>query len=226
MYAISDLHYQPKKETVVIPTRIGQEFEGGYLAGVIRVKDSAYLILVAPKSTEGSVQFKTQLSSTPGTQLVNNGWSNSRSMDDTDHPAAHFCRNLKVNGQTDLYLPSRDELELCYRNLKPTTNNNRVYAAGTYTSNLSLANGTNLSSIPSGSAYTKTDPALTIVTAFQTGSVEAFSPYWYWTSTESSSDTNDSLLQGFAHGNQVWYDKTTVVRVRGVRRVPILIDKE
>ena len=125
-----------------------------------------------------------------------------------------------------MYLPSRDELELCYRVFKPTARDNATYTAGTFIGNLSLANGTNLNSIPTGAAYTETDPARTIVTAFQTGSVEAFSLDWHWTSTEYSSITDASLLQNFSSGNQAWSSTLGVNRVRGIRRVLILIDKE
>ena len=210
----------------MIPTRIGQKFEGGYFAGVIRVKDRAYLVLAAPKSTEGSVRFKTQRSGTPGIHRVNDGWSNTNAMNDTEHPAAQYCRNLNVGGNTDWYLPSRDELELCYRNLKPTDRSNTTSGAGDFSGNLSLANGTNLNSIPTGSAYTETDPTRTIVTAFQTGNVEAFALAWYWTSTESSSYTNYSLIQHFSDGGQLWNFKTSVYRVRGARRVLILLNDE
>ena len=206
----------------MIPTRIGQKFEGGYFAGVIRVRDSAYLVLVAPKSTEDSVQFKTTYSSTSGTRRVNDGWANTNAMNDVEHPAAQYCRSLTVGRHTDLYLPSRDELELCYRVFKPTNLSNDTYDAGNFTGNLSLENGTNRSSIPTGAAYTETDPTCTIVTAFQTGNVEAFdTSSWYWTSTESSSFTYRSLIRYFSNGNQGWYLKTNVLRVRGVRRVLI-----
>ena len=205
----------------MIPTRIGQKFEGGYFAGVIRVSDCAYLVLAAPKSTERSVQFKTTYSSTSGTHRVNDGWANTNAMNDVEHPAAQYCRSLTVGRHTDLYLPSRDELELCYRVFKPTNQVNLTYPAGTFDGNLRLANGTNLNSIPTGSAYTEINPARTIVTAFQTGSVEAFAADWYWTSTEYSSITNTSLIQDFSDGDQDWGLKTNMRRVRGVRRVLI-----
>ena len=210
----------------MIPTRIGQKFEGGYFAGVIRVRDCAYLILVAPKLTEGSVQFKTYCSGTPNTHLVNDGWANTNAMNDTEHPAAQYCRNLNVGEHTDWYLPSRDELELCYRNLKPTDWYNLTYTAGTFDGNLSLENGANLNSIPTGAAYTATNPASTIVTAFQTGSVEAFAVGWYWTSTEFSSTANGSLIQNFSNGNQNWFHKLNVYRARGICRVLILLNDE
>ena len=208
----------------MIPTRIGQHFEGGYLAGVIRVRDCAYLILVAPKFTEGSVRFKTTYSSTARIQSVNDGWANTNAMNDSVHPAAHYCRSVNVNGYADLYLPSCDELELCYRVFNPTNWRNATYTAGTFPSNLSLANGTNRSSIPTGAAYTETNPTQTIVTAFREGRVEAFdTSKYYWTSTEYSSTTRYSLIQHFFNGIQGWDYKTNVYRVRCVRR--ILIDQ-
>ena len=210
----------------MIPTRIGQKFEGGYFAGVIRVRDCAYLILVAPKSTEHThIRFNiTGVCCTLRIQSVNDGWANTNAMNDSAHPAAQYCRSLTVGGHTDLYLPSRDELELCYRVFKPTNLSNDTYVAGNFTGNLSLENGTNRSSIPTGAGYTETNPAQTIVTAFRAGSVEAFALDYYWTSTESSSGTNASLIQLFYNGTQNWLYKIGVNRVRGVRRVLILTE--
>ena len=207
----------------MIPTRIGQKIEGGYFAGVIRVKDCAYAILAAPKSTERSIPFKTHCSGTPNTQLVNDGWSNTNAMNDSAHLAAQYCRSLNVGGHADLYLPSRDELELCYRVFKPIDWSNTTSGVGTLSFDLRLATGTNLNAIPTGAAYTKTDPARTVVTSFQTGSVEAFdTSSYYWTSTESSSYTIHSLIQTFSNGDQGWYTKDSVYRVRGIRRVLIV----
>ena len=36
------------------------------------------------------------------------------------HQAANFCHTLNIDGFCDWYLPSRDELEFIYHNLKPT----------------------------------------------------------------------------------------------------------
>ena len=205
----------------MIPTRIGQKIEGGHFAGVNRIQNCVYAILVAPKTTEHKrIQFKTHNSITPGILSVNDGMANTLAMDDKLHPAAQYCRSLNVCGHTDYYLPSRDELELCYRYLKPTEFQNTTVPAGTLSGNLKLATGTNYNSIPTGAAYTATNPAQTTVTVFQKGGVEAFEN-WHWTSTESSSYTNYSLIQNFSDGDQLWSYKTHVVRVRPVRRVSI-----
>ena len=203
------------------PTRIGQKIEGGYFTGFNRIQNCVYAILVAPKSTEHThLRFKTHNNSTHSILSVNDGLTNTLSMDDTTHPAAQYCRSLNVCGHTDYYLPSRDELELCYRNLKPTECCNTTLPAGTRRGNLRSATGTNPNSIPTGAAYTATNPAQTTVTPFRYGGAEAFE-YWYWTSTESSSYTNYSLIQNFSDGDQLWSYKTHVVRVRPVRRVSI-----
>ena len=205
----------------MIPTRIGQKIEGGHFAGVNRIQNCVYAILVAPKSTEHTrLRFKIHNSSTPGILSVNDGIANTLAMDDKLHPAAQYCRSLNVCGHTDYYLPSRDELELCYRYLKPTECCNTTLPASTRRGNLKLATGTNPNSIPAGAAYTATNPARTTVTPFRYGGAEAFE-YWYWTSTESSTNSNHSLYQDFSDGHQYWSNKPNVFRVRGVRRVLI-----
>ena len=207
---------------MLIPTRVGQRFEGGVFAGVIRVGNFAYAVIVAPKSTQViGLPFKTSADATANTQSVNDGWANSTSMNDSSHPAAQYCCNLAVGGYTDWYLPSRDELELCYRYLKPTTDNNWVGTPGS--GNLGLANGTNPNSDFAGAAYTTSNPTRTTVTTFRSGGVEAFdTDTYYWTSTEYSSGTSDALFQDFNDGNQLYYNKPyTGNKVRAVRRVVI-----
>ena len=205
----------------MIPTRVGQKFKGGYFTGVIRIGTTCYAIIVAPKSTQTSgLPFKTSDSATANTQSVNDGWTNTNSMNNSSHPVAQYCRNMTAGGYTDWYLPSRDELELCYRNLRPTTQNNWVGTPGS--GNLGLANGTNPNSDPAGAAYTTTNPAQTTATTFRSGGVEAFDEAYYWSSTEYSSDTSYALFQDFGDGYQNYYTKTyTGYEVRGVRRVVV-----
>ena len=203
-----------------LPTVFGQAWGGGYYAGVIKVGTTRYALIVAPKSTQTSLQQKTSAGGTANTQSVNDGWTNTNSMNDSSHPAAQYCRNMTAGGYTDWYLPSRDELELCYRNLKPTTNDNATGV--TSGGNLPTTPGENPNSDPAGDAYTTTNPAQTTATTFRTGGVEAFdTDTYYWTSTEYSAGTGHSLIQDFSNGNQHWVNKTSGYRVRSVRRVQI-----
>ena len=205
----------------MIPTRIGQKNEGGYFTGLNRIQNCVYAILVAPKSTEHTnLEFKTHRGTTPGILSVNDGLKNTLAMDDKLHPAAQYCRSLNVCGHTDYYLPSRDELELCYRYLKPTEHCNTTEPASARRGNLKLATGTNWNSIPTGTAYTATNPTQTTVSVFQKGGAESFGG-WYWTSTEFSTYTYTSVGQYFSNGNQTWGNKTYGYSVRAVRRVLI-----
>ena len=207
----------------MIPTRVGQKFSGGAFVGVIRESDECYALIVAPGCTETTgIPFKTSKTATPNTQSVNNGWTNTRAMNNDSHPAAQYCCILTEGGYTDWYLPSRDELELCYRYLKPGTDYNTTYAAGNFSGNLGLANGTNPNSVPAGATYTLTNPAQTAVIAFRTGGVEAFNSAYYWTSTEYSATTSNTLFQNFGYGYYGNFCKTcTRYKVRAVRRVLI-----
>ena len=204
----------------MILTRIGQKIEGGHFTGFNRIQHCVYSIIVEPKSLQDQLAIKTVCSATLNTQSVNNGWANTASMNDNSHPAAQYCRTLTAGGYTDWYLPSRDELELCYRYLKPTTTNNTT-SDPSIGGNQNTQPGTNLNSVPVGAPYTTTKPLQTIVTAFCTGSVAAFDAGWCWTSTESSTNPSSSLFQYFSDGTQYWLSKTNVYRVRGIRRIPI-----
>ena len=210
----------------MIPTRVGQRFEGGYFTGVIRVGERVYAAIVAPKSTEVTgIPFQIKNSKqTLGKQLANDGRANTLSINNSFYPAAQYCCNMAVGGYADWYLPSRDELELCYRYLKPTTESNFVYFDRQYYSgNLSLANGSNPNSIPVGTAYTTTTPTGTIVTIFYIGSAEAFATNAiYWTSTEYSSRTSSALFQSFSSGRRSYVNKIySGYNVRAARRVLI-----
>ena len=137
----------------MIPTRLGQLVKGCMLVGLNRIGQQAYAILVAPRSTDTKLPQKTSYSCTPSAQSVINGFANTHVMNNCEHPAAQYCASLTVNGQGDFYLPSRNELELCFRTLKPTNLSNFTYSADSARGNLSLASGSNNSSIPTGAPY-------------------------------------------------------------------------
>lgn len=198
----------------MILTRLGQVIEGCMFVGLNRVGNQAYAILVAPSSTESELRQKTSDSCTLGTQSVIDGFANTHVMNNCEHLAARYCASLTVNGRGDFYLPSRNELELCFRTLKPTNLSNFTYSADSAQGNLSLASGSNNSSIPTGAPYTQHSPNLTIIvnTSFN------FIPEYHWTSTEASLDLGDSLIQSFISGHQGRNDKTTEYMVRAVRR--------
>lgn len=210
------------------PPPIGSAYEGGYYAGTIILSNVAYYLIVAPKATgETTAIWSSSSQSAPGgTRTLHNGLNAtnaSLSLSPDSYPAAKFCRNLTIGGYTDWYMPARDELELCYRNLKPSTTSNatsiRNKSALTYSPYNDLStdtHGINRNSSPVGAAYTASNPARTSVVLFQSGQAESFGSD-YWCSSENS--LSSAWIQYFSDGAQ-WSDTKTIThRVRAVRKV-------
>lgn len=202
----------------------GTPFGGGYYAGRISIDGEIYALVVAPASVGGQttsgLRWKTSNTGTSGTFSLNDGWVNTQSMVAAGislHPAAQFCKNLTIGGYNDWYLPSVNELEVAYRNLKPSTIGNYVSEGP------NGSTGYNPDSIPVGTAYTTSNPSRTNVSAFIEGGAEAFyTSNHYWTSTQLSSNPGPfAWAQSFAHGQQDFLSKNTPYFVRGFRRVLI-----
>ena len=199
------------------PTVIGQAFGGGFYAGQIGVSSVAtHYLVVGPKSTAqaggGGLAWKNANTATPGADSDINGPQNTADMvadgNSTVYPCAHFCNDLSTGGQTDWYMPARNELEVCYYNLKPTTTSNNT------------GYGINANAVPARTSnYTSGTPAQTSATAFQTGNAEAFDSNAYWTSTEGSS--TNAWRDYFNNGYKNSGTTTIVFRVRAIRRVAV-----
>ena len=211
------------------PTVFGQAYGGGFYAGKIVQGGTSYYVIVAPKVQGGTstLQYKTTADAAPAaTQTLNNGPAASSSMNSASYPAAQFCEGLTIGGFSDWYLPSRDELELCYRNLKPTTTANNTSArpksSYTYPEGNDVSGdtmGINRNSSPAGAAYTSGNPAQTTSAAFITGGAEAFAADYYWSSTEYSATF--AWLQNFGVGYQYFDGKDISFYVRAIRRLPV-----
>jgi len=197
-----------------VPTVIGQAFGGGFYAGQIGVGGVAtHYIIVGPiASAFDYTKWKNVQTATTGADSVIDGPQNTADIvadgSSTVYPAAHFCNNLTVGGYTDWYLPAKNELEVCYYNLKPTTTNNNT------------TSGANTNAVPSrGSNYTTGTPAQTSATDFQSTGAEDFSTDAYWSSTENSAST--AWDQYFSNGGQFGGLKTFNMRLRAVRRIAV-----
>lgn len=198
----------------------GQAYGGGFYVGKIQTGGQIYALVLAPRNS-GRTQLAWSLD--PGyvtnATSLDDGWSNTQvmmSISPSQFPAANFCRNLDINGYTDWYLPSINEVEMCYRAFKPDTTLNSTDSYGPYSSN-----GYNPSSIPIGAPYTTTDPAVTTLTDFlgSSGS-EALDGILLWSSTEYTSGIEAYRVR-ILNGQQGILSKGLARYVRAVRRIPI-----
>jgi len=196
--------------TPAIP--IGAAFGGGFFAGQISTAGNGvadYNLVIGPvASAQTNLEWKTSNTTTAGTTSVIDGPTNSSNMNNASHPAAQFCEGLTIGGFSDWYMPAKNELEVCYFNLKPSTTINDTFS------------GTNTNAVPSrGSNYTSGTPARTSAAAFQSGGSEAFTALDHWSSTENSATL--AWKQSFNDGEQYGGSKTNPFRVRAVRRVAV-----
>jgi hypothetical protein len=198
---------------VPLPT-VGSALQGGFFAGQIGVSSVAtHFLIVAPLSSgQTTNQWKNTRTATPGADSDINGPQNTADMvadgNSTVYPCAHFCNNAVIGGFSDWYMPAKNELEVCYFNLKPTTTSNNT------------ASGINPNAVPArASNYTSGNPAQTSAAAFQSDGAEPFFAGRYWSSTEFSATLVRN--QVFSNGYQGNYLKDYSVRVRAVRRVAV-----
>ena len=189
---------------------IGEAYGGGFFAGLIRIGSSTYGLIVAPKDGGEIVGEWGPRKAVDGALSFFDGHANTQAMADAGSDIALWAYSLKIGDNSDWYIPSRDELEVCYRNLKPTDDSNYC------------GSGDNPSTYLPSYAYAPDTPAQTSVEAFREDGSEAFDPMWHWTSTQYAGDASDAWSQGFLGGIQGNLGKGYKGRVRAVRR--FLID--
>ena len=148
----------------------GTPFEGGFFGGIAHIGDALYALIVAPKADgETELPWIDKYKAVPGAQSYDDGLANTAAMREAGSDLAKWVTDLRIAGHADWYLPSQDELEILYRNLKPTTRENYCYARS----------GINLSAAVPTRPYTPTHPVQTPAEPFQSGAAEAFDSTWY-----------------------------------------------
>jgi hypothetical protein len=142
---------------------------------------------------------------------VIDGPANSAAMNSATYPAAQFCEGLTIGGFSDWYMPAKNELDICYFGLKPTTASNTTL------------HGTNLNAVPTRTSnYTTGTPAQTSAAAFITGTgAEAFTASTYWNSTQKIGVPNGGGITYFNNGYFNGDSKLNTFRVRATRRVAV-----
>lgn len=198
-------------ENVSVTISSGNAHAGGFFAGLILVHGETHALIVSPKA-EGEHDDAELLKSganVPGALSFFDGEANTAALAAAGSDLAKWAQGLAIGGFTDWYLPSRDELEICYRAFKPTDEENYCWR------------GDNPSSVPAGYAYSKDSPAQTGIEAFKAGGAEAFEDTWYWTSTQCAGIESYAWYQDFDLGGQDHGHKDYELRARAVRRYKI-----
>ena len=191
---------------------IGTTMDGGFYAGRIRIADQVFALIVASKA-EGETEavWHDEENRIDGAQSFNDGAANTQAMAEAGSDLAKWARDLRIAGHADWYLPSQDELEVIYRNLKPTTRENYCWARA----------GINLSAVEPTRPYTPDFPKQTLAEAFQAGGEQAFADEWHWSSTQPASYADYAWFQDFTNGYQNIYVILNELRARAVRRLAI-----
>ena len=202
-----------------IPIVPGTPYAGGFYVGRMLVDDQKYALIVAPKASgQTTLQWKATNTTTLNTASVWDGFSNTAAMvaDAVNHAAAQWCAALSIGGFADWFLPATEQLELCYRNLKPRTNSNDT----------ATVSGVNNSSDPQGTTYTTSDPAQTPATDFRYvvatnihGPEEFDITAAYWSSTNASAAA--AYSKEFLTGARATPNKIGVLLVRACRMIKI-----
>lgn len=189
---------------------IGAALGGGFFAGYIRVGEGLDAVILSPKASgeKDSAIWHRSRKSIASAQSFFNGRSNTAAMAEAGSELAKWALDLRIADFSDWFLPSRDELELLFRNFKPGADDNYC----------SFRDGDNPSSVPAGYPYTTVYPAQTKLEAFMAGGVEAFEQAWYISSTEYAPDPDYAWGQSFSNGYQYCNHKGFVYRGRAVRR--------
>tara|TARA_R110000868_G_scaffold68352_5_gene202002 strand:+ start:1258 stop:1938 length:681 start_codon:yes stop_codon:yes gene_type:complete len=200
------------------PPAVGSVYGGGFFAGQISTAGNGiadYNLVVGPVTSaqNTSLAWKNALTATVGADSVIDGPQNTTDMvadgNSTVYPCAHFCNDLVIGGFSDWYMPAKNELEVCYYNLKPTTTSNNT------------SSGINTNAVPSrASNYTAGTPAQTSAADFKdTGTENFILAIGYWSSTETSSA--QASANYFGYGLQYDTNKSFSKRVRAIRRVAV-----
>jgi len=201
------------KTKTTIPTAPGTAFGGGFYVGRIRVDGADYALIVAPKAEgqHADGPWNESSASVKGARSYCDGRANTLAMAKAGSKLAKWAQGLRIGKFKDWYLPSQDELELCYRHLKPGTGGNSPYGRS----------GLNISAVPPTYPYCTDVAKQTKAKAFREGGGEAFDQVWYWSSTQRAACSDYAWVQVFGNGCQGNARESFSGRARAVRRLVI-----
>ena len=110
------------------PPAIGEPYLGGILFYLLQVNDIGYDAdvphgLIAASTDQGTATawgcYGTEIDGADGTAIGTGAQNTTDILKGCEEAgtAASICRNLNIGGHTEWFLPSKDELDLMYRNI-------------------------------------------------------------------------------------------------------------
>lgn len=224
----------------VITPEVGNPMFGGFYAGEIYTtqgnidpadtyqEGERYALIVSPESLESPTQLRWRSSYLQPVDEAKTRWNGLAAQRalaaDTAFEAFQYCIQLPfpADDGSEWYLPALDELELIYRNLKPSTAANTV---GDTNAAIFPApphpNGSNPSSNPPGPPYTASSPVVTSVPHFVNAGGENLTPSFNYLAATWQGG-NNVWTQHMGNGQQYSVGQINSTRyVRPVRRVPL-----
>ncbi|WP_176158784.1 hypothetical protein [Burkholderia multivorans] len=89
----------------------------GYFAGTFLLDGVYYAMIAAPKSAELSETISADAAAMAQASSYSDGHSNTAALASSGEGVAASIKALVIGGQSDLYIPSRDELATIFGNL-------------------------------------------------------------------------------------------------------------
>lgn len=199
-------------ERTAIPTEVGAPYGGGFYVARYMHAGVERALIRAPKAAgHFEAIWNKSRKDVPGAVSCFDGLANTIAMAEAGSKIAEQICALHIGGFDDWCIPAQDQLELCYRHLKPGKAGNYPYSRS----------GINVSALPPTYPYAAAAPAQTPVEIFQEGGAEAFELDWYWTSTQYAGAPDWAWIQYFDDGYQDDSRKDYRDRVCAVRSVII-----
>ena len=200
----------------VAPPAIGAAYEGGFYYGQITIDGVIYNLVLSPRATgevPASVYKNDALGFTGNTSLYNGKLiqENMVAAGIANFPAQQAVMALTIGGFSDWYIPSKLELEIVYRNLKPNA-----------TQNVN-SSGANANAVPPTSNYVAGTPGRTALTDFRTTGTNYMTANFYYSATQGPSGALWVHSKRFTTGADAQDKAEYDYPVRAIRRVSTVV---
>ena len=193
------------QSSLILP---GAPVEGGFHLDTIQIGGNQFNLILPPKAIadHAPVVWNKSFKRVDGAMSFVDGLANTEAMARAGSEIAIWALDMHT------YIPAVDEIERAHRWLKPGTAENWCF----------LRSGINLHAIPPAHPYTPEEPKQTTVELFRAGGAEAFAEEAYWTSTQDGPTSGYAWCQRFYGGLQYDGRKSAELRVRVLRRSPVI----